>query len=161
MERQWIVEGAVWFSCRNHRIIKKRPNKGSINYTTFRRIEECWRNFIVICVHVMFKLYWKLTVNFKITHCWTVEWTWVQVITCQLNNTIPVTYIQFYSFVLESDNIVWPSMHREKDMRNSVLAQVLDQSARARCKCAFRVFVCCHKNTYGYKLCCHRTKEFI
>lgn len=32
-------------------------------------------------------------------------------------------------------------IHRERDMRNSILAQVLDQSARARCKCALRVFV--------------------
>lgn len=26
---------------------------------------------------------------------------------------------------------------REQDMRNSILAQVLDQSARARCKCFY------------------------
>lgn len=26
-------------------------------------------------------------------------------------------------------------LHREQDMRNSILAQVLEQSARARCKC--------------------------
>lgn len=32
-------------------------------------------------------------------------------------------------------------IYREKDMRNSILAQVLDQSARARCKCVLRVFV--------------------
>lgn len=30
-------------------------------------------------------------------------------------------------------------IHRETDMRNSILAQVLDQSARARCKCALKV----------------------
>lgn len=32
-------------------------------------------------------------------------------------------------------------IHRETDMRNSILAQVLDQSARARCKCALRSII--------------------
>lgn len=37
--------------------------------------------------------------------------------------------------------IVLLFIHRETDMRNSILAQVLDQSARARCKWAFRFIV--------------------
>jgi len=36
--------------------------------------------------------------------------------------------------------ILWLSIYRETEMRNSILAQVLDQSARARCKCGL-IFV--------------------
>lgn len=32
-------------------------------------------------------------------------------------------------------------LNREQEMRNSILAQVLDQSARARCKCLFTVYL--------------------
>lgn len=45
-------------------------------------------------------------------------------------------YIYIYLFFIIFFNLfIYFIFYREKEMRNSLLAQVLDQSARARCEC--------------------------